>query len=474
MLWCAGYFLALSALATSAYAETIHGVAVLTRHGDRTSKHYWNYHITPLGLTQNYQTGSYFRDRYILPDSPQHILNISTTTYSPAIVPGSAPNQAILINTATAFLQGLYPPNAASDEKLTNGSISSNPLGGYQYVSVLPVETNDEDTIWLKGSEQCPAYAAAAATYAKSGESLALVGKTRGFYSQLETALKGVWDYTNPAANLTFVNAYDIYDLLYVASIHNASIANLTTLDQMFQLRTLADAHEFALTSNSSQPVRSIGGGTFAATVIAQLNNTINTKGQQGKFSLMAGSYNTFQAFFALANLTAVGGDFFGLPVYASTMAFELFTEKNMTAFPSNVADLNVRFLFRNGTTQGPLTAYPLFGGKSLSLSWADFAAGMGKFSVGLDDWCKRCNATLAFCQKAAANPPPPPPTQSAQSAGGKKISNAVAGVIGAVVALAVVVALGVVFLLLRKSAGKKPEGGVAPARGKEEGSLGS
>ncbi|KAI9853639.1 MAG: hypothetical protein M1813_002042 [Trichoglossum hirsutum] len=462
----AGHFLALSVLVTTALAETIHGVTVFTRHGDRTSKHYSNYRITSLGLTQNFLAGSYYRERYLVPNSTQQILGISST-YSPSLVPGRAPDQQILINTVTAFLQGLYPPSTDA-EKLNNGSSIQNPLGGYQYVSVHADENSDEDTIWLKGTDQCPAYtAAAAAEYSKSAEFVGLLEPTRGFYSGFEKALKGVWDYTNPAANLTYANAYDIFDLLNVASIHNASIANLTTPAQLSQLRTLADAHEFALTYNGSQPARSIGGKTFIAMVLSQLNNTVATRGQQGKFSLMGGSYNTFQAFFALANLTAVKEDFFGLPGYASTMAFELFTEKNMSTFPSNVADLNVRFLFRNGTDQGPLVAYPLFGGQSLSMSWTDFRTEMSKRSIStVEEWCKQCKSTVEFCAKFQVEP-------HANTVVEKKgVSNVVAGVAGAFVMLGVVLVLGVVFLLVRRAmVGKKGRG--TAARDKE-GSLGS
>ncbi|KAH0563217.1 hypothetical protein GP486_002219 [Trichoglossum hirsutum] len=435
------------------------------KHSIGTSKHYWNYHITSLGLTQNFLTGSYYHDRYLFSNSTQRILGISST-YSPSLVPSRAPDQQILINTATAFLQGLYPPSADA-ETISNGSSIRNPLGGYQYVSVHADEASDEDMVWLKGTDQCPAYTAAAAEYSKSAEFAELLESTRRFYGGFKEALKGVWDYTNPATNLTYANAYDIFDLLNVASIHNASTANLTTPTQLAQLRTLADGHEFALTYNSSNPARSIGGKTFIAMVLSQLNNTVATQGQQGKFSLMAGSYNTFQAFFALANLTAAKEDFFGLPGYASTMAFELFTEKNTSTFPSNVADLNVRFLFRNGTEQGPLMAYPLFGGQSLSMSWADFKAEMSKRSIStVEEWCKECKSTVDFCAKFQAQPHTNAVVEK------KGVSNVVAGVAGAMVMLGIVLVLGVVFLLVRRAVvGKKRR--VTVARDKE-GSLGS
>ncbi|KAF7921346.1 hypothetical protein EAE99_007654 [Botrytis elliptica] len=67
----------------------------------------------------------------------------------------------------------------------------------------------------------------------------------------------------------------------------------------------------------------------------------------------MTGSYNTFLAFFALTNLITLAStnNFTGLPNYASSMVFELFSESDSSsrAFPA-AENLNVRFLFRNGT----------------------------------------------------------------------------------------------------------------------------
>lgn len=72
-----------------------------------------------------------------------------------------------------------------------------------------------------------------------------------------------------------------------------------------------------------------------------QLQQTVDSKGAQ-KMSVFVGSYDTFLSFFGLANLTDASPDFKGLPAYASILVFELFTETNMTSFPSNTDDLIV------------------------------------------------------------------------------------------------------------------------------------
>uniref|UniRef100_A0A8H7NCH3 Acid phosphatase n=1 Tax=Bionectria ochroleuca TaxID=29856 RepID=A0A8H7NCH3_BIOOC len=57
--------LALGLVAGQAVAETVHGVVVFSRHGDRTSKHYSGYGLTSLGASQNFQVGSDYRARYL-------------------------------------------------------------------------------------------------------------------------------------------------------------------------------------------------------------------------------------------------------------------------------------------------------------------------------------------------------------------------------------------------------------------------
>ena len=124
---------------------------------------------------------------------------------------------------------------------------------------------------------------------------------------------------------MSYTNAYDIFDLINVATINNNSVTLNISTEQLYKLRTLADSAEFGLNYNKSQPLRAIGGQTLAAAILRQLNQTITSKGEL-KFSLLVGSYDTFLSFFGLTNLTAADPNFYGLPGYASTMAFELVT----------------------------------------------------------------------------------------------------------------------------------------------------
>ena len=138
-----------------------------------------------------------------------------------------------------------------------------------------------------------------------------------------------------------------------------------------------------------------------------------------------------------------------GIPGYASTMTFELLTTADASPFPA-AEDLQVRFLFHNGTIDenGTLNAYPLFGQSSTELSWTKFREGMNRFAVsGPERWCEACGNSTGVC--ANINAPSPAVDNTTGSGSRSGISQAVAGIIGALVTLAVVLGVQVAVVLV-------------------------
>lgn len=455
---------------TWAQAETILGVTVFTRHGDRTSKHYKGYNLTNLGFQQNFNVGASYRDIYISSDSDKQIRGISEDKAINSQIFASAPDQAVLLNTATAFLQGLYPPlqRLESDvalQTLNNGEQVMTPLEGYQYLVLHGEEDNSPDTVWLKGDEECPPVTTSIKKFKNSTAFKQREQETKGFYASFWERIQGVYDYQE--SNMSYANAYDIFDLLNVASIHNSSFANATSAEDLAQLRTLADSAEFGLSYDAEDKARSIGGQAFAGGILAQLESIVSSAGKL-KFALLAGSYDTFQSFFGLSNLTSVSPNFFGLPVYASTMVFELYTPGNVTAFPSSKDDLRVRFLFRNGSIAGDEPrVFPLFGGQDTSLPYGEFVSKMQRFAItSPEQWCGVCESKLLFCE--AYNSRDTSVSQTGQQ-NKNSMSNAVAGVIGAMVTLGVVAIIGGIALLILRRRGRKA---AYPAPMNEKGST--
>lgn len=341
-----------------------------------------------------------------------------------------------------------FTDKTLATEKLNNGSSATAPLNGYQYVHIQGEAPEEPDTIWIKGDEQCPAYTTAAATYKQSKEYRANFDSSRDFYKQFVDQLKN----SMPAENVTYAHAFEIYDLLNVANIHNTSV-NVPS-DKLDQLRWYADASEFAQNYNQTMPDRAIGGQTLMGGFLRQLQKTVDSKGAL-KMSVFVGSYDTFLSFFGLANLTDASPNFTGLPAYASTLAFELFTQTDMTSFPSNADDLRVRFLFRNGTDTA-LTAFPIFDSKDDSMPWNHFKSEFSARAIeSAAAWCARCKSTVGWCSQKGIAPDSTSSTASPTPSNKKsKLTLIQAGVIGAMTTLGVLALVGAILFFARR--GKK------------------
>lgn len=242
---------------------------------------------------------------------------------------------------------------------------------------------------------------------------------------------------------------------MHVSTIHNKTIpsSSLLTDEVLFQLQTLADNHEFNLAYNSSDTIRAIAGSTLAAQIVSQLNTTITGKSKQ-QVGIQFGAYASFLSFFGLAKLPQVSENFTAVVDYASSMTFELVTNATVSnvSYPS-ADEISVRFLFSNGTAaSNPLTEYPLFGQSSTVISWPTFVSEMNKFAIGDQaTWCAACGNTTGTCAASSTSSSSSSSSTGASgsSSGSGGMSRAVAGVIGAMVTLAVILGLEALVMLL-------------------------
>lgn len=213
---------------------------------------------------------------------------------------------------------------------------------------------------------------------------------------------------------------------------------------------------------NSSLPDRSIGGESLLGGMLRQIKSVVDDEAAT-KFSLMTGSYDTFLAFFGIMGLPAVEPKFYGIPDYASTITFELYSEADNATFPAagNVdEELLVRFLFRNGTeADSELTSYALGDlpvEESGGVKYGAFRNGLeGDAMSSVGAWCQRCGSQAEFCLSADATMDGETASSSAGNENGGQnsgLSAAAGGGIGAGVTLAVVAAVALLaWVILRK-----------------------
>lgn len=476
------YSFALAALAALASSqETVIGVYIFSRHGDRTAKSTPPANLTDLGYQEIFTSGTWFRNRYIAGTESTQIYGMNTDLVKQSQITVSAPVDTVLQNSAMAFTQALYPPvgETLGSNTLRNGTVIQSPLNGYQLIPVQVVSTgaNSENSAWLQGSTNCANAQISSNNYFMSESYNTTLQNTQSFYEGVYPMVERT--FAQKATN--FKNAYTIFDLLNVASIHNTSDnfpnADLLTDATFFQLRTLADQHELNLAYNASDPIRAVTGSIIAAEVLTALNTTLNGKGAS-KLNVQFGAYAGMMSFFGLAGLLPLNVDFHGVPDYASSLTWELVTNSTVskTSFPS-MDEVSVRFLFHNGTTSSTSTPkeYPLFGSGRSPLPWNEFVAGMNKFAIGTQEaWCKACGNSTGVCSASSLADGS---GQNSSSSGGLDGSNAsssngsggmslaVAGVIGAMVTLAVILGIeGLILLLggLRLVSKKRLAGGGA------------
>jgi acid phosphatase len=410
--------------------------------------------LTNLGYSQEYRTGSFFHDRYISDNSSYQIDGISTDIVNLAQVTASAPQDDVIDNSGEGFLQGLYPPvGSIATDTLRNGSTIQSPLNGYQLIPMSDVRSGSgsEDNTWLQSTSSCSKAKFSSNNYLNSKSYHDLLSTTRGLYQSLEPLVNQTF---NPS-ELSYKNAYTIWDLLYVALIHNstASFPSSAALTDtvMQELLVLGNEHEFNLAYNISDPIRAVAGMTLAGEVLSALNETI-TSGGESKLNVQFGAYASFLSYFGLAGLSSANANFTGIPGYASSMAWELVTNDEGTGMPPT-SDIRVRFMFHNGSDIGgsaKLLAYPLFGQSTIELPWSQFIDMTNEFAItSQQQWCDACGNSTGICASSSGAGDGSSSTSSAGSCSGRGMSLGVAGVIGALVTLGALVGLLILSMII-------------------------
>lgn len=195
-------------LAQSDSSETVLGVYIFHRHGDRTPKILAPANLTDLGYLEVYQSGQYYRNRYVASDASNRISGMNSDLVLQSQIQASAPDDDVLQNSATGFLQALYPPVGSSldSETLANGSSVTAPMDGYQLIPVELVESGSgsEDSSWLQSSTGCYKAELSSNEYFDTPEYNDLLQSTQDFYTNLLPVIKPMFNSTTAS----YMNAY--------------------------------------------------------------------------------------------------------------------------------------------------------------------------------------------------------------------------------------------------------------------------
>lgn len=164
-------------------------VYMFHRHGDRTPKLFAPTNLTDLGYLEVYQSGAYYRSRYIEDTAEYRISGINSAEVLQSQIQASAPIDNVLQNSATGFLQALYPAvgTSLSSQTLANGTTVSAPLNGYQLIPLSTVVSGSggENSDWLQSTSGCYKAELSSNEYFASTQYNDTLASTMSFYQQL-------------------------------------------------------------------------------------------------------------------------------------------------------------------------------------------------------------------------------------------------------------------------------------------------
>ncbi|KAH8552415.1 histidine phosphatase superfamily [Umbelopsis sp. PMI_123] len=436
-------------MATNGAQSQVVAVFVLTRHGDRTANYGnpWNFteaadELTPLGKTMLYNQGQFIHSVYFDPTSTTMVKNISSI-YTMSQVNTLASDNEVILASANAFLQGVFPPTLNSTDPtmtstLANGTTYYPPLGGYQYVplNTLP-DTND---IALDGWVDCTAMKNGFANFQQSQAWQDKEQQTQSFFNNLTPLLGG------RPSNLA--NVYSIYDYLNYQYTYNSTLAQSLGVDNFLYLKSLANWYEYNTYGGNYDSINTIAGATFASQLYNDINTTISSSTKSPIFTYYADGFQTFISFFDLYNLTDTNPEFQSITEFGSALVFEISTQSTNSV---QFSDYMVRMLYKNGTDQGtPLVPYGLFGLNSGAMPLDQFMGNISARSVNnLTSWCSLCGNNFSRgCQNLVV----------AASCSSDRVSPVGAGFIGAAVAIVVGAIGALLFFLSRRRSFRNTE----------------
>lgn len=182
-----------------------HGAVAFIRTGERTPLIAGSPKLSALGAQQMHTLGQMFRGRYINGDNgnsgigQEPIIGLSADILNDDQLSIQTLDEPYLVASAQAFMQGLYPPYTISSNStghmgdetgiLANGSVIDYPLSGYQYANIKAFGSQDLNSIYVAGDQNCYLSGVESSIYQSTDEYLETKAESQSFYEALNASL---------------------------------------------------------------------------------------------------------------------------------------------------------------------------------------------------------------------------------------------------------------------------------------------
>ncbi|KAI0343444.1 phosphoglycerate mutase-like protein [Trametopsis cervina] len=366
----------------------VHGVVVLARNGDRSEcyQHPVTYkpsttESTPLGEVQAHKLGSTLRDIYFNPESSSQIQGVSTEivnlkeVHVRVKVGGEG---ASVFDSATATLQGLFPPNPKNQITLANETTIVAPLNGYQYIPVETVEPSNDRS--LESWTDCP-------SFQNHVKKVMSSDKFKKAEKDAAPFLNDVRDFVFGRPT-TMENMYNLWDYMSSELVHNVTYAHRLPPTFIEQARGWADMRESAIFSDENMNgVGNIASRTALSSVISALQR-VAFNGDPLQFMLIESTYQPFISLFHQTEAVKRYPELAAIPDYGSALAIEL-----RRAPPPDAREF-LRFKWRNGTNEDFRTIH-VFGHRE-DIPLTEFIYRLeGSLIHSNNEWARACGIGL-------------------------------------------------------------------------------
>ncbi|KAJ7634429.1 histidine phosphatase superfamily [Roridomyces roridus] len=320
------------------------GVIIIARNGDRREYYQDPKSYAPsltdstaLGVTDLHLLGTQLREIYLTPGSSSFIDSMSTDLANTEQVKarvkagGEGP---VVFDSATALLQGLFPPNSRNKITLANGTVVTAPLAGYQYIPMETVEPGNDRS--MESWTDCPNFEKHIAAFHKSDAFKEKAQEAEPFLNEIKDFVFG-----RPT---TLDNIWNIYDFMATALTYNQTYAYRLPPGYVNQARALANFHEDGVFSDAkANGIGNVAGRTLMHTILSSLER-IGSNNDPLKLMVVQTSYHPFISLFHQTEIVEQNPELKAIPNFGSALAIEL-----LRGSPPDMRDF-LRFKFKNGT----------------------------------------------------------------------------------------------------------------------------
>ncbi|KAJ7432442.1 histidine phosphatase superfamily [Mycena galericulata] len=376
--------------------SSVLGVIVIARNGDRDEFYQDPKTYAPsltdstaLGVTDLHLLGAQLRETYLTPGSASFISSMAgdiADTQQVKVRAKAGGEGSVVFDSATALLQGLFPPNPKNKIVLANETVVAAPLGGYQYVPMETVEPGNDRS--MESWTDCPAFEKHIEAFHNSDAFKDKAKEAEPFFSAVKDFVFG-----RPT---TLDNIWNIYDYMNTQLIYNQTYAYRLPPTYINQARALADFHEVAVFSDEkANGIGNVAGRTLLHTILSSLER-IAFNGDPLQLMVVQTTYQPFISLFHQTEIVNDHPELKAIPNFGSALAIEL-----RRGSPPDLRDF-LRFKFKNGTADPEgWRRLPVFGSEGdIPLTQFIYRA-EGAAITSNKQWAQVCGANSGFAKAA-------------------------------------------------------------------------